>query len=60
MPMVMATRLKIKNGALDPNRLPDSGQDSATHSTAKADTDASGAVGKEAKQSELNDKNSDK
>ncbi|BBI66051.1 hypothetical protein PKHYL_02420 [Psychrobacter sp. KH172YL61] len=60
MPMVMATRLKIKKERLIPIVSPDSGQDSATHSTAKADTDASGAVGKEAKQSELNDKNSDK
>ena len=51
---------KNKKGALDPNRLPDSGQDSATHSTAKTDTDASGAAEKEAKQSKLNDKNSDK
>ena len=51
---------KNKKGALDPNRLPDSGQDSATHSIAKTDTDASGAAEKEAKQSKLNDKNSDK
>ncbi|MGM8900003.1 hypothetical protein ACS8FC_15430, partial [Psychrobacter sp. 1Y4] len=51
---------KNKKGALDPNRLPDSGQDNATHSTANTDTDASSAVEKEAKQSELNDKNSDK
>jgi len=51
---------KNKKGALDPNRLPDSGQDNATHSTANTDTDASIAVGKKAEQSELNDKNSDK
>jgi len=53
---------KNKKGALDPNRLPDSGQDNATNSTTKTgtETDTSVIVEKPAEQSELADKNSDK